>query len=97
MFLTNTVDIEFDGLSFEVAVPGNDAISQLWGATETLFKKDGLNIGDFAILANLIAPYITKTPDIWESLPEVTKTRLLFEIAKYITREALVIPDLKKK
>lgn len=97
MFLTSTIDLEFDGLEFTVNVPGNDAIEKMWEVTNSLFKNDVLSIHDFANLGNLIASYITKAPENWADIPEISKTRLLFEIAKFITREALVIPDLKKK
>lgn len=98
MFLTNSIDLTFDGLDFSVDVPGNDAIDKLWALTQTAFQKDGsLSLKDFSAFADLIAPFVTKKPDSWESLPEVSKTRLLFEIAKYITHEALYIPELKKK
>lgn len=98
MFLTNTIDLTFDGLDFSVNVPGNDAIDKLWELTQTAFKKDGsLSLKDFSAFAELIAPFVAKKPESWESLPEVSQTRLLFEIAKYIINEALYIPELKKK
>lgn len=98
MFLTNSIDLSFDGLDFSVNVPGNDAIDKLWELTQTAFQKESsLSLKDFSAFAELIAPYVAKKPDGWESLPEVSQTRLLFEIAKYITHEALYIPELKKK
>lgn len=98
MFLTNTVDLTFDGLDFSVNVPGNEAIDKLWELTQATFQKDGsLSLKDFSAFAELIAPFVAKKPDGWDSLPEVSKTRLLFEIAKYMTHEALYIPELKKK
>lgn len=97
MFLTNTIAIEFDGLNFDVKVPGNSDLTAIFEESTLLAQADKITPATFAKMASLIAPHVTQYPDIWAALPEITQTRLLFEIAKYILNESLTIPELKKK
>lgn len=98
MFLTNSVDLSFgDGLDFGVEVPDNPTITAIYSASMALAKKEEIMPDDFCQMAELVSPKVVKKPDTWEQLPDVTKSRLLFEIAKFLVHESLSIPDLKKK
>lgn len=97
MFLTNTVALEFDGLEFCVKVPGNSDLTAIFDESTVLAQADKITPATFAKMASLIAPHVIAFPDIWANLPEITQTRLLFEVAKFVLNEALTVPQLKKK
>lgn len=97
MFLISQVKIAFDSLEFIVNVPNNEQLTAIYLKSQEIFKKDEISPADFAAMALLVLPCIAGTPSGWEAVPDVTKQRLYFEIAKYLLNECLSVPELKKK
>lgn len=96
MFLTDHANLTFDGLDFTIKIPGDEELTALF-LQSTDLSKDAITPAVFSKMAATIAPFVETTPAGWESFPQITKNRLLFEIAKYILNESLSIPELKKK
>lgn len=97
MFLTEKVNIDFDGLSFCVKVPDNRALTALFEESDVLTSAQKITPSSFEAMAAIIEPCVVEFPDIWAALPEITRSRLLFELAKYVLNESLTVPELKKK
>ena len=97
MFLTNKIELSFGDLSFTVCVPSNADITRLFLASEEATKAETITPDLMAKFGDVICNYLIATPEGWESFPEITKTRLLFDIAKFVLNEAISIPELKKK
>lgn len=97
MFLTNSVALDFEGLEFLVNVPNNEQITAIYLKSQEIFKKAEICPSDFSEMGALVSPCLAGVPDGWDNIPEITKSRLLFEIAKYLLNEALTVPEIKKK
>lgn len=97
MFLTNSVALDFEGLEFLVNVPNNEQLTAIYLKSQEIFKKAEISPADFCAMADLVTPCMAGVPEQWALMPEITKSRLLFEIAKYLLNESLTIPELKKK
>lgn len=97
MFLTNQVSIEFDNLGFLVNVPNNEQITAIYLKSQEIFKKAEICPSDFSEMGALVSPCLAGVPDGWDNIPEITRSRLLFEIAKFLLNESLTIPEIKKK
>lgn len=96
MFLTDKIEIKFDGLEFVINVPNDDVLTNLWTVSENV-QAEHFSPAIFGKLAEVIAPCVNSYPADWDNFPTISKNRLLFEIAKYILNESLTIPELKKK
>lgn len=95
MFLTDKTTVSFDDLDFIVKIPGDaDFVPYL---EESRKVEEKLTPLAFAEIGKTIVPFIESYPENWEQFPQVTKNRLLFDIAKYIFNEAMTIPEIKKK
>lgn len=97
MFLTSQVELSFGDLGFVVNVPNNEQITAIYQKSQEIFKKSDVLPSDFSAMAEIVTPCLGGVPDIWESLPGISKDRLLFEIAKFLINESLTVPELKKK
>lgn len=97
MFLTSQVELTFGDLGFVVNVPNNEQITAIYQKSQEIFKKSDVLPSDFSAMAEIVTPCLAGVPDIWESLPDISKDRLLFEIAKFLINESLTVPELKKK
>ena len=97
MFLTNQIELQYGEIELLFNVPNNEQLTPIYLKSNELLAKGELTPLDFAAMGELVAPLLAGASENWATVPQITRDRLLFDVAKYILNESLSIPELKKK